>query len=130
MVPNFSSTQLQPRLKTSRFWCKFKNNKLHLPHGRLLNNFTFELEYLNPENAVNYLNEISGTINKFYYSFNPGKLQFSLLLLSHFNLLRKFGTNTNLIVTWPNKGKGVVILYRATYDISMLKIILHYVELS
>ena len=70
-------------------------------------------------NLVMGLKQLS---HKFYYNFKPAKI-FSILSKKDLGQLKDFAKNENIIITKPDKGRGVVVLNKDHYVGGMDKII-------
>ena len=62
------------------------------------------------------------TANKFFYAFKPSKI-FSVMTREDVKLLKEFSSNKNILVTKPDKGRGIVIVDRSHYVEGVSKII-------
>ena len=62
--------------------------------------------------------DMSQLANSYYYNYRP-----SPRTLRHHRILKNLRNNTNLVITKPDKGNGVVILDRSKYNDVILKII-------
>ena len=62
-------------------------------------------------NCSNYnvfVNSLRGIANKYYYNFKPHKVFSSVFSKADISLIRKFASDKTVIVTKPDKGRGVV----------------------
>ena len=60
---------------------------------------------------------------KYFHNFKPYKVFSAIIDKSDISLLKQFALNKNIIVSRPDKGRGVVIINKCDYISSMLKII-------
>ena len=62
------------------------------------------------------------TANKFFHNFKPGKV-FSVFTRDDIKLLKEFSNNKNIVVSKPDKGRGVVVVDKMHYLQGVSKII-------
>ena len=70
-----------------------------------------------------FIRELRTASNKFYYGFKSYKIFSPIFSSNDVNLLKNFAKNKNIIVTTPDKGRGVVIIDKKDYISSMTQII-------
>ena len=82
---------------------------------------------LKNESCVGNFNEFRDQLKslafKYFYSFKPYKIFSSVFKQSDFSLLKKFASNPDIVISKPDKGKGVVIVNRHQYVSAMTQII-------
>ena len=127
VIFNFSSAVVSLRLK-----------KL-LAFGLDFGMPVFKLDYIKYflcfEKIANYLQNIDCigdrtefkeilrmTANKFFNAFKPSK-KISVMTREDVKLLKEFSSNKNIVVSKPDKGRGIVIVDRAHYVDGVSKII-------
>ena len=98
-------------------------------------NINFYNYYLSFEKLANYvkntrcndkenlMNQIRDIAHKYYYNFKPYKIFSSIFSRKDIAVLKMFSCNKSIIVSKPDKGKGVVITNRTDYINSMNNII-------
>ena len=129
VIFNFSSTALSPKIEFllafGLDFClpvyKLDFYKFFLPieslAGRLKNKFGSSPGFRD------FLREFQTVSNKVFYGFKPFKIFSPAFSKSDINVLKNFASNKDIIVTKPDKGRGVVILDKFDYISSMSKII-------
>lgn len=74
-------------------------------------------------NNTEFIDNLRSLAFKYFYNFNPSKI-FSVFTKEDIANIRNFSSNNkNIIVTRPDKGRGVVLVNKDTYINSMLSII-------
>jgi len=128
VVKNYSSVPLAPRLKILLAYglefClpvfKIDFYKYFLFFEKL----AFSLKHCGAiENSADLLNGIQSTAFKYFYNFKSSKVFSSVFTKDDISDLKKLGSNKDIVVCKPDKGRGVVIVDRSVYDKSMLSII-------
>jgi len=128
VVKNYSSIPLSPRIRILLAYgldfClpvfKIDFYKFFLFFEKL----AFSLKHCGAiENSADLLNGIQSTAFKYFYNFKSSKVFSSVFTRDDISELKKLGSNKNIVVCKPDKGRGVVIVDRADYVKSMLSII-------
>ena len=60
---------------------------------------------------------------KYFYNFKPRKVFPCIFTRDDVTLLKQLASNKNVIVSWPDEGRGVVLLNNDNYINSMTKIV-------
>ena len=74
-------------------------------------------------NFTEFTERIRNISVKYFHNFKPYKVFSAIIDKSDISLLKQFALNKNIIVSRPDKGRGVVIINKCDYISSMLKII-------
>ena len=129
VISNFSSLELPLRLRTLlAFGLDFC-----LPVHRL-NYYQFFLpletvayhlkkKFSSQQNFSEFIRQFQTTAFKFFYNFNPHKIFSSVIKKGDIQLFKNLAANKDVIITKPDKGRGVVILNRSDYIKSMETIV-------
>ena len=74
--------------------------------------------------CFDYVKRSIGSIcHRYFDSFDPSKVFSPIISRGDLSLLRNFSSDKSLVVTKPNKGRGVVILDRSSYNDKMETIV-------
>ena len=122
VIFNFSSINLSPRLRTLlAFGLDF-----NLPIYKL-NFFSYFLKFEQFFNDISYNNvidfenrtefklKLKSIACRYFYSFKPYKVFSAIFSRKDFSLLKELGNNKSIIVTKPDKGRGVVLVDKNVY---------------
>ena len=129
IVHNYSSITIPSRIKTLLAFgldfqlpiYKLDFCKFFTPIEKIAHSLSNERSHDIPE-FYEKLRQIS---YKFYYSFKPTKVFSAIFGKCEINLLREFSRKHkgSIVISTPDKGKGVVIVDRSTYVSSMENLI-------
>ena len=127
IIHNYSSVTLPPRVKyLLAFGLDFC-----LP----VYNINFYNYYLSFEKLANYIkntqcnnkqnliSELRTMAHRYYYNFKPYKVFSSIFSRGDISCLKQFSSDKSIVVSKPDKGKGIVITNKVDYINSMLTII-------
>ena len=73
--------------------------------------------------AMKYNSKLRSISMRYFYNFKPYKIFSCIFNKSDILELKKFGSNKDIVVTRPDKGRGVVIVDRCVYIDKMLGIV-------
>ena len=127
VIFNFSSLNLPPRMK---FLLAF-GLEFNLPLHKLnfykyflsFEKLAFSLKQRSASDFSKIKNSLKTLAFKYYYNFKPYKVFSSVFSNSDMTALKNLSNNKDIIISKPDKGKGVVILDRSQYVSSMENII-------
>ena len=71
----------------------------------------------------NFISELKHTAFKYYYNFKSYKVFSIIFTKNDLKLLKNFASNPDIIISKPDKGRGVVIVDRISYISAMIKLI-------
>ena len=74
-------------------------------------------------NFDNFKRELKTLCSKYFYNFKPNKIFSAVVTKQDISLLKNFSTNKSIVVTRPDKGRGVVIVNKSDYINSMTSLI-------
>ena len=130
VIHNLSSKPIPDRIRTLLafgldfrlpVW-KLNFFQFHLSFEKLLNSLS---SLPLPENAC--FDELKCRIvslcHKYFHSFNASKVFSPIFSHSDVTLLRRFSSDKSIVVTRPDKGRGVVILDRDSYNEKMESVV-------
>ena len=127
VIFNFSSFTLTPRMKfLLAFGTDFNLPVFNLDFFKYFLSFeklAFSLKQLSASEFLRIRNPLKNLAYKYYYNFKPYKIFSSVFSKTDMVALKDLANNKEVIVSKPDKGKGVVILDRSQYVSSMEKII-------
>ena len=122
VIHNLSSKNLPARVRTLlAFGLDFR-----LPVWKL-NFFNYHLAFEKMLNAVSSLplrenvcfddvkRSVASICQRYFQSFDPSKIFSPIFTRSDLSLLRNFSSDSSIVITRPDKGRGVVILDRSSY---------------
>ena len=123
VIFNYSSITLSKRLKfLLSFGLDFGLPVFKLNYYRYFFSFEKLVSCLKPSECNNFqelIEQLRTIAFKYYYKFNPSKVFSAIVSKNDINLLKNFSKNKDIIVTRPDKGRGVVItdkfMYRKTH---------------
>ena len=129
-VLNFSKFSLSSRLKTLlAFGLDFglpisKLNFFHyfLKFEELYNSLSRDSVIANDQ-CLEFKNRLQSIANKYFYNFSAFKIFSAIVTKSDISILKSLGRNKEIIVTRPDKGRGVVLLDKDKYVEKMNNII-------
>ena len=102
----------------------FKLPILKLNHSKYFLDFEFLLHSLNSHIPLEFKNTFTTNLkniaHSYYNKFNPKKIFSPLFNLSDFHILKSLQSDSSIIITKPDKGRGVVILDKTDYTNKML----------
>ena len=121
-VLNFSSISLSPRLRTILAFgldfglpvTKLNFYQYFLKFEELYHNLCRD-NIVESESCQEFKKQLQGIANKYFYNFKPYKIFSAIFCKSDISSLKALGRNKEVIVTRPDKGRGVVLLDRKTY---------------
>ena len=73
--------------------------------------------------SLQTINKLHFIACKYFYNFKPHKVFSSIFSRNDVTLLKQLESNKNVIVSRPDKGRGVILLNKDTYINSMTKIV-------
>ena len=132
VIFNFSSVVLTPRLKTllafGLDFClpiyKLNFIQYFLCFERILSLLKPDMFFNSDSNvSTAFFNQFKLLVSNGFYNFNARKILSPIIKSGDFKLLKDLSKNSNIIVTKPDKGRGVVLIDRNNYNDSMLKIL-------
>jgi hypothetical protein len=116
-----------------------ERQKFLLAFGLDFNLPTFKLDfykyYSSFENLANRLrtlnldifsaihSELKDITNRYFHNFQPNKVFSAIVTLKDLKLLKSLGSNSAIVITKPDKGRGVVIVNKDTYISSVSSLI-------
>ena len=127
VISNFSRFPLNPRIKQILAY----GLDFGLPVYKIdfykyftaFENFAHSLKHLAPENFSEFCFDLKAVSRQFYHGFKPREVLSAVISRSDTKLLKNLSMNKEIIVTKPDKGRGVVIVERHQYIRSMKKLI-------
>ena len=130
VVHNFSSVKIPEKIKfLLAFGLQFNLPVFHLNFYKYFHPLEKIAQLLKHEPCVGernvFLENMRNCVNKFYYNFKPSKVFSSIFRKQDIELLKSFAADHHdkLVVSKPDKGRGVVIVDKPTYINSMTSII-------
>ena len=129
VVFNYSSVDLSTKLKTLlAFGLDFKLPVYKINYYDYFTCFESLVNRVKvlgcPENKLgDFIHQLHFLAYKYYYNFKPHTVLSSIFSRNDLFLLKTLSSNKNIVVTKPDKGKGVVLLNNETYLFSMNNII-------
>jgi hypothetical protein len=127
VIFNFSSVQLSPRIRTLlAFGLDFCLPVFKLDFHRYFLAFeklVYNVKSLNCQDLPEFTEKLKIVANRYYYNFKPFKIFSAIATKQDLVELRKFASNRNIIVSRPDKGRGVVIIDKVRYLTSMTSLI-------
>ena len=70
-----------------------------------------------------FCHELKATTFRYFYNFKPFKIFSAVSTPNDIKLLKKFSGNSDIVISKPDKGRGVVIVNKSDYISSMTEII-------
>jgi len=67
--------------------------------------------------------ELKDITNRYFHNFKPSKVFSAIVTLKDLKLLKSLGANSSIVITKPDKGRGVVIVDKVTYLTSVSSLI-------
>ena len=129
VIYNFSSVQLSHRIRTLlAFGLDFCLPVFNLNYYKFfvpIENFASSIEdkFRTSPNFNLCMKSLQSISNKYFYGFKSYKIFSSVFDKNDINKIRSLASNKNIIVSKPDKGKGVVIINKSDYMCSMDKIV-------
>ena len=84
------------------------------------------IKFLNLHIGINFsefINKFHAISHKYFYNFNLFKIFSAVFTKKDINEIRTLASNKDIIICKPDKGRGVVILDKATYVTQMHKLL-------
>ena len=75
------------------------------------------------DQCLEFKNRLQSIANKYFYNFSAFKIFSAIVTKSDISILKSLGRNKEIIVTRPDKGRGVVLLDKNKYVEKMNNII-------
>ena len=127
VIFNYSSIAISKRLKfLLAFGLDFGLPVYKLNYYKYFFSFEKLVSCLKPSECTNFqemIEQLKSIAYKYYYKFNPSKVFSAIFSKSDINLLKSLSKNSDIIITRPDKGRGVVITDRSKYIEKLTEII-------
>ena len=127
-VQNYSSILLPARIKTLlAFGLDFGIPVFKLDYYKFFTPLESLAYRLSKEKCASDISDFFGKMSniaqKFFHTFKPHKVFSPVISREDLQLLKDFSKKSNIIVSPPDKGNGVVVLDKSTYISSMMNIV-------